>query len=432
MADKPTPALAMQQPLSPDENQQTTRPPWAPSSSPPTYLPPTPTKEMQDVCALPPDRASSTAPKMQKPCDINNLMSPPEPAPLETFRLAGVANAKPASAPGTRVPHQPLSPPVSPFSQATNTISPAPPLNLGGKDPILYPASETARSASTAPLFTPTPASVNNFRATTERLVSEHIASRPASLFRDSTPPRPEDYELALYFKSNCFRMFQDNPKEWLRKERELLRADRKHTALSFQPSRLPHILPASRPAVLGPQSSRAPAVRVHKPKSPKAKAQNPRPIRATPAPARETIRVGTPEPRVRTVAPNREDKDFAALDDLAPPVSTLPSKPNSLKVDWKGNALDLSNDPHRHLLHPDELILASNLRLDCATYLTSKRRIFLRRLECARIGKEFRKTDAQQACKIDVNKASKLWQAYDRVGWLDIEWMREYMNRKA
>jgi hypothetical protein len=332
-----------------------------------------------------------------------------------------------------RVPHQPLSPPVSPFSQPANTISPAPPLNLGGKDPILYPAAnEPAASASTGPLFTPTPASVDNFRATTDRLVSEHIASRPASFFRGSTPPRPEDYELALYFKSNCFRMFQDNPKEWLRKERELLRADRKHTALSFQPTRLPHILPASRPAVLGPQSSRAPAVRVHKPKSPKAKTQNPRPIRATPAPAREMIRVGTPEPRVRTVAPNREDKDFAALDDLAPPVNTLPSKPNSLKVDWKGNALDLSNDPHRHLLHPDELILASNLRLDCATYLTSKRRIFLRRLECARIGKEFRKTDAQQACKIDVNKASKLWQAYDRVGWLDIQWMREYMNRKA
>jgi hypothetical protein len=370
---------------------------------------------------------------MQKPCDISNLMSPPEPAPLDTFRLAGVANGKPASVPGMRVPHQPLSPPVSPFSQPANTISPAPPLNLGGKDPILYPATnEPAASASTGPLFTPTPASVDNFRATTERLVSEHIASRPASFFRGSTPPRPEDYELALYFKSNCFRMFQDNPKEWLRKERELLRADRKHTALSFLPTRLPHILPASRPAVLGPQSTRAPAVRIHKPKSPKAKTQNPRPIRATPAPARETIRVGTPEPRVRTVAPNREDKDFASLDDLAPPVNTLPSKPNSLKVDWKGNALDLSNDPHRHLLHPDELILASNLRLDCATYLTSKRRIFLRRLECARIGKEFRKTDAQQACKIDVNKASKLWQAYDRVGWLDIEWMREYMNRKA
>jgi hypothetical protein len=373
------------------------------------------------------------APKLQKPCDISNLMSPPEPAPLELFRPTGLGSGKPASAPESRVPHQPLSPPVSPFSQTANTISPAPALNLGGsKDPILYPAGESSASAATAPLFTPTPASVENFRATTERLVSEHIASRPVGLFRGSTPPKPEDYELALYFKSNCFRMFQDNPKEWLRKERELLRADRKHTALSFQPTRLPHILPASRPAVLGPQTTKAPMVRVQKLKSPKVKAQNPRPIRATPAPSRETIRVGTPEPRVRTVAPNREDKDFAALEDLSPPLNTLPAKPNSLKVDWKGNALDLSNDPNRHLLHPDELILASNLRLDCATYLTSKRRIFLRRLECARIGKEFRKTDAQQACKIDVNKASKLWQAYERVGWLDIEWMREYLGRKA
>lgn len=433
MADKPTSALAMQQPVSHDRNEApTTRPPWAPSSSPPVYLPPTPTKEMQDVCALPPGKSSAMAPKLQKPCDISNLMSPPEPAPLDLFRSAGAACGKPASTPGTRVPHQPLSPPVSPFSQAANTIGPAPLLSHGGKDPILYPAGESPSSAPTGPLFTPTPASVAKLRATTEQLVSEHIASRPAGLFRGSTPPRPEDYELALYFKSNCFRMFQDNPKEWLRKERELLRADRKHTALSFQPTRLPHILPAARPAVLGPQSTKAPTVRVQKLKSPKVKTQNPRPIRATPVPARETIRVGTPEPRVRTVAPNREDKDFASLEDLAPPVSTLPSKPNSLKVDWKGNALDLSNDPNRHLLHPDELILASNLRLDCATYLTSKRRIFLRRLECARIGKEFRKTDAQQACKIDVNKASKLWQAYERVGWLDIEWMRGHMSRKA
>lgn len=346
-----------------------------------------------------------------------------------------MANAKLPAA-DARVPHQPLSPPVSPFSKAATTIGPAPALNLAAKDPILYP-SETPASAPSGPLFRPSPESVDTFKAATERLVSEHIASRPAGFFRDSTPPKPEDYELALYFKSNCFRMFQDNPKGWLRKERELLRADRKHTALSkhislsFQPTKLPHILPASKAVALGLQTAKVPPVRVQKPKSPKVKSQNPRPIRATPAvPARETIRVGTPEPRVRTVAPNREDKDFDALEDLSPPVSSLPSRPNSLKVDWKGNALDLSNDPHRHLLHPDELTLASNLRLDCATYLTSKRRIFLRRLECARIGKEFRKTDAQQACKIDVNKASKLWQAYERVGWLDIAWMREPLSR--
>jgi hypothetical protein len=45
------------------------------------------------------------------------------------------------------------------------------------------------------------------------------------------------------------------------------------------------------------------------------------------------------------------------------------------------------------------------------------------------RIGKEFRKTDAQQACKIDVNKASKLWTAYDRVGWFDSEHFQQYLE---
>jgi hypothetical protein len=389
---------------------------------------------MQDDCALPQD-GPSMASKMQKPCDISNLMSPPEPDPLDMYRAVGMASGKPTSPPELRIPHQPLSPPVSPFSKPANSISPATSLNIAPKDPILYPVAETPASAPSGPLFRPTPESVKTFTAATERLVSEHIASRPAGLFRDSTPPKPEDYELALYFQSNCFRMYQANPKGWLAQERELLRADRKHTSLSFQPTkpptRLPHILPASRASVLGLQASKAP-VRVQKPKSPKTKAQNPRPLRATPAPARETIRVGTPEPRVRTVAPNREDKDFDALEDLSPPVNSLPSRPNSLKVDWKGNALDLSTDPHRHLLHPDELTLASNLRLDCATYLTSKRRIFLRRLECAKINKEFRKTDAQQACKIDVNKASKLWQAYERVGWLDIGWMRESLSRST
>ncbi|KAK4238429.1 SWIRM domain-containing protein FUN19 [Achaetomium macrosporum] len=414
-------------------NQAPTRQLWVPSSSsysPPRYLPPTPTREIQDLCAMSPHKYSAMEPKNQKPCDISNLMSPPEAAPLDSYTPAGTSSGKGDSGEGKFL-HQPLSPPVSPFSRAASTISPATTPSSGGKDPILYPAAETAASAPTGPLFTLTPASAEIFKTTTERLVNEHIASRPADLFRDSTPPKPEDYELALYFKSNCFRMFQDNPQQWLRRERELLEADRKHRAHPSRPIKLAHILPASKPAALGPQTAKAPSTRVQKPNAPKVRAQNPRPIRATPAPAPEAIHAGSPEPRVRTVAPNREDKDFAALEDLSPPLSSLPPKGNSLKVDWKGNALDLSNDPHRHLLHPDELILASNLRLDCATYLTSKRRIFLRRLECARIGKEFRKTDAQQACKIDVNKASKLWQAYEKVGWLKIEWMQEHLDRQ-
>jgi len=51
-----------------------------------------------------------------------------------------------------------------------------------------------------------------------------------------------------------------------------------------------------------------------------------------------------------------------------------------------------------------------------------------MKRIDALRIGKEFRKTDAQQACKIDVNKASKLWSAFDKVGWLDPKWVKKYL----
>jgi hypothetical protein len=77
--------------------------------------------------------------------------------------------------------------------------------------------------------------------------------------------------------------------------------------------------------------------------------------------------------------------------------------------------------------LHEAEVNLAATLRLNCATYLCSKRRVFQARIEALRIGKEFRKTDAQQACKIDVNKASKLWQSYDKVGWFNPDYFRQH-----
>ena len=124
------------------------------------------------------------------------------------------------------------------------------------------------------------------------------------------------------------------------------------------------------------------------------------------------------------------EDVDYAVIPDYSPPLSTLPlNNPKSLKADWQSNnVLDLSHDPDRHVLHEAELNLAGTLRLTCATYLCSKRRIFAARLHALRIGKEFRKTDAQQACKIDVNKASKLWTAYDKVGWFNSKYFEKLL----
>lgn len=123
------------------------------------------------------------------------------------------------------------------------------------------------------------------------------------------------------------------------------------------------------------------------------------------------------------------KDEEFSSLPDYCPPIDSLPDNGNSLDICWSGpSPIDLSHAKFSVLLHPDELQLAGKLRLDCATYLASKRRIFQRRLEFFRANKEFTKTHAQKACKIDVNKASALWTAYEKVGWLDPKWMVDFI----
>lgn len=400
-------------------------------SSAPSRLPQTPTRDSSKDMQSTPTSSSMAAAEPKKALDISNLMSPPESIPYDTFSSVSSASATMQRAVNEKrqaPANPPLSPPISPFAKPSSNISPEPTLTAPVQDPILYPSSDVASSPPN-PLFSP---SLSEPRSDAERLVDEHLAARPAELFeRGTTPPKREEYELALYFKSSVMAHFQANPGGWLRRERGFLAADAKARA-SHNPARFAMLLPARRsPSHAQPIRNHANKVRKPvKPKQPKTPKQPKQPVRqarTTPVPSRNaTIRVHTTpdEPRARAVAANREDKDFDSLPDFSPPISSLPNKANSLKVDWKGNPLDLSKDPNAWRLHPDEVSLAASLRLDCATYLTSKRRIFIRRLECSRIGKEFRKTDAQQACKIDVNKASKLWTAFEKVGWLGIQWM--------
>lgn len=108
-------------------------------------------------------------------------------------------------------------------------------------------------------------------------------------------------------------------------------------------------------------------------------------------------------------------------LPDYAPSVNTLPSdNVKCLKIEWRGSPMDLSHDPLKNRLHPAELILAQVLRLPCDLYLDSKRRFFLEKVCRLRRGLAFRRTDAQKACRIDVNKASRLFAAFEKVGWLN------------
>ncbi|KAH9905436.1 hypothetical protein F4778DRAFT_779772 [Xylariomycetidae sp. FL2044] len=361
--------------------------------------------------------------------DISNLMSPPEAPKFESFSQSSMAKQTgPAISDMRRFPGPlpPLSPPISPATKTDERVSSVPLLaNTPVKDPILYPTQDMTSSPPQQPLF------VRDDSVDVQRIIDEHVMARPKELFQKTAPPNREDYGLFLEFSAQIFPLFNRNPKAWLQRERALLLADRRAGAKSNK-FRLQPILPAK------PQPVRKEAQRPNRTvKAPKVTKQSnssaSRPIRSgpvsnhNPKPARVPSATPDPAPR-RAVAPNREDKDFNALPDYCPPRESLPSKPNSLKVDWKGAPIDLSNDGYRHLLHPDEVTLAANLRLDCATYLTSKRRMFVRRLECLRMGKEFRKTDAQQACKIDVNKASKLWTAFDKVGWLEKSWVIAYL----
>lgn len=123
---------------------------------------------------------------------------------------------------------------------------------------------------------------------------------------------------------------------------------------------------------------------------------------------------------RARTATPVVYNYDYRQIEDFCPSLDTLPSNNKSLRADWKGQSMDLSDDPLIDLLHPAEVVLASTLRLPCSVYLDSKRRIFFEKVKRMRGDLPFRRTDAQKSCKIDVNKASRLFAAFEKVGWFD------------
>jgi SWIRM domain len=85
-------------------------------------------------------------------------------------------------------------------------------------------------------------------------------------------------------------------------------------------------------------------------------------------------------------------------------------------------NRSNLSQDPDVQLVHPWEVELAEELRMkDLNQYYVNKLRIFKRLYERRAERRGFTKTHAQSAGTVDVNKMSKLWEAYNRIGWFEI-----------
>lgn len=326
------------------------------------------------------------------------------------------------------------SPPVSPWTckqykdQAGKAAQDDQEESCTTKDPLLYPDSQSGSEIPTGQSLFPSEPSMK----AAQEIVSRHIATHK---FKNTvaTPTR-EEYLLALSFVSTVGRNYNRNPAAYLKRAREETEEQyRKAKRICGKPGIKPtsHIAIAPAPPQKQPRkaikatSTSTPVQRVKRTPKATPKASPISKLMSYPAKGRSE----TPEVRPQG-AKRPEDIDYDSLSDYSPPTSTLPQgNPKCLKADWPStNVLDLSSDPDRHMLHEAELNLAGTLRLSCATYLCSKRRIFIARLQALKIGKEFRKTDAQQACKIDVNKASKLWTAYDKVGWFNQAYFQGYL----
>ena len=181
---------------------------------------------------------------------------------------------------------------------------------------------------------------------------------------------------------------------------------------------------------------------------------------RANGTPVEAVIEVRTPKaprprPAPKPVDPNappkvskgqRTDPEFEeALIATASPIYYPPNDnldklgPNAMKVEWKSSKKLYSSAEHDRFVnlrnvkfHPKEIDLAGTINMvHFAQYEESKRLIFQFWYERKSKGLSFTKTHAQQAAHVDVNKASALWTAFDKVGWFSDEAFRLVSQNK-
>ncbi|RIA92432.1 hypothetical protein C1645_765079 [Glomus cerebriforme] len=90
-----------------------------------------------------------------------------------------------------------------------------------------------------------------------------------------------------------------------------------------------------------------------------------------------------------------------------------------NINIKWKGQPLNITHLTHYSLLHPKEAHVTSILRLTPVQYLTSKYILISSARRYVKKNLPFRKSDAQKLLRIDVNKASKLWEFFQQIKWI-------------
>ncbi|CAG8674633.1 866_t:CDS:1, partial [Dentiscutata erythropus] len=111
-------------------------------------------------------------------------------------------------------------------------------------------------------------------------------------------------------------------------------------------------------------------------------------------------------------------------FDELMTSINTLNLDTSILEkmapeITWKGQPLSIAHLPHYDALHHTEAHVVSVLRLTPVQYLTGKHTLVSAAQRYAQRALPFRKSDAQKLLRIDVNKASKLWEFFQQVKWI-------------
>ncbi|KAF3923303.1 hypothetical protein ABW21_db0202666 [Orbilia brochopaga] len=377
---------------------------------------------------------SSNSPKMPRTPEPSPFKRPAmsfsySPRPDSSSGYHTEISTRPSSSSGGKKTHSLSgipSPPPSPFvprqiSEAPSELEPT----MINRDPILYDAplpDDVIR-----PLFEPT----EQYRERSLSAPSDNNAVSDVPMLVDTKPEpiEPRIPVTAPRFKSTAWADFFRNPGAYHSREMAYLRQQRAEAKARL----VKPIVHTNAPATPGPR----------RPQHSHSRSRS----------SGSDIMVSSPRERVRTqkvldnhtnsikivkpkfsrqskpVATTRKDIHYSTVEDLTPSPDSLPDNPRCLHVDWSGAPLDISNDPDRHLLHKAEQHLASTLKLSCGQYLTQKRLIFSERVTRLRAGNTvFSRTHAQQVCHIDVNKASRLFAAFEKVGWLAPQALKQHL----
>ncbi|ODQ53165.1 hypothetical protein SAICODRAFT_7322 [Saitoella complicata NRRL Y-17804] len=391
------------------------------------------------------------------PANVHNT-PPTTAATLET--LATAASASPSSevsVPGQRLIKQnlgtvatwlspPMSPPrvpnfqnaqeaaYSPVEERDPTVISSPPANAAhAETPLFLEPNGDPFETSPLPVFQPIRAKRPAESAIRSTLSNDpefqankrqHLNSQHYHVYRTNFDHVARD-PVGTYTRERIILDAYFGPRGSAQARHNAAAANAAYSA-KYTPGRVQANAPFNTAAYVAPPEP-APRPRTTQPKpkpkpkkAKKAKANGDGPTHKPRQPRRKEKEEGDP---LDTHEMNLTD----LLDYTPDPFTTLDGpQPKGMRTDWKGPNIDLTGDPYAHLLHPSEIALAATLRLRCATYLDCKVRMFFEFRKCkTELNKEFRKTDAQKALKVDVNKASKLWDCYNKVGWFDEHWLQ-------